>query len=110
MAASTGSNMSHPVTEQEAARSILVQGLPLLDQELTESSIVQASANSDTVIYATQSIQGTHLISRHLMQQSRREGAHWSSLGDILLLNDNDQHSLSIATHECQLVVPLLHL
>lgn len=56
MAASTGSNMSHPVTEQEAARSILVQGLPLLDQELTESSIVQASANSDTVIYATQSI------------------------------------------------------
>lgn len=37
--------MSHPVTEQEAVRSILVQGLPLLDQELTESSVVQASVN-----------------------------------------------------------------
>eukprot|EP00752_Nemacystus_decipiens_P003911 g3586.t1 len=36
-----GGDLEHPVTEQEAVRSVLVQGLPLLDQELTESSIVQ---------------------------------------------------------------------
>ena len=44
MVASTADKLSHPVTEKEAMRSILVQGLPLLDQELTESSIVQVSA------------------------------------------------------------------
>lgn len=41
MKASQGSALEHPVTEVEAVRSVLVQGLPLLDQELTESSIVQ---------------------------------------------------------------------
>ncbi|CAM9671753.1 unnamed protein product [Scytosiphon promiscuus] len=41
MTPTKGSDLDHPVTEQEAVRSILVQGLPLLDQELTESSIVQ---------------------------------------------------------------------
>lgn len=41
MTASQGGALAHPVTEVEAVRSILVQGLPLLDQELTESSIVQ---------------------------------------------------------------------
>lgn len=41
MKTSEGSAVAHPVTELEAVRSILVQGLPLLDQELTESSIVQ---------------------------------------------------------------------
>lgn len=41
MTPTKGSDLDHPVTEQEATRSILVQGLPLLDQELTESSIVQ---------------------------------------------------------------------
>lgn len=41
MKSSKGDALDHPVTEIEAVRSILVQGLPLLDQELTESSIVQ---------------------------------------------------------------------
>lgn len=41
MTGSKGDDLEHPVTEQEAVRSVLVQGLPLLDQELTESSIVQ---------------------------------------------------------------------
>ncbi|CAM9679697.1 unnamed protein product, partial [Hapterophycus canaliculatus] len=41
MTPTKGSDLDHPVTEQEAVRSILVQGLPLLDQELTETSIVQ---------------------------------------------------------------------
>lgn len=41
MKPSKGDDLEHPVTELEAVRSILVQGLPLLDQELTESSIVQ---------------------------------------------------------------------
>ncbi|CAM9262694.1 unnamed protein product [Laminaria digitata] len=41
MKPSKGDSMSHPVTELEAPRAVLVQGLPLLDQELTESSIVQ---------------------------------------------------------------------
>lgn len=41
MKSSKGDALDHPVTELEAVRSILVQGLPLLDQELTESSIVQ---------------------------------------------------------------------
>lgn len=43
MKASKGDALEHPVTELEAVRSILVQDIPLLDQELTESSIVQAS-------------------------------------------------------------------
>ncbi|CAM9589004.1 unnamed protein product [Ectocarpus sp. 8 AP-2014] len=41
MKPSKGEDLEHPVTDLEAVRSILVQGLPLLDQELTESSIVQ---------------------------------------------------------------------
>lgn len=41
MKPSKGDEMSHPITELEASRAVLVQGLPLLDQELTESSIVQ---------------------------------------------------------------------
>ncbi|CAM9602990.1 unnamed protein product [Ectocarpus fasciculatus] len=41
MKPSKGDDLEHPVTDLEAVRSILVQGLPLLDQELTESSIVQ---------------------------------------------------------------------
>lgn len=41
MKPSKGDAMSHPITELEASRAVLVQGLPLLDQELTESSIVQ---------------------------------------------------------------------
>lgn len=44
MKPSKGDDLEHPVTELEAVRSILVQGLPLLDQELTESSIVQVNA------------------------------------------------------------------
>lgn len=41
MTPAKGGDLQHPVTDVEAVRSILVQGLPLLDQELTESSIVQ---------------------------------------------------------------------
>lgn len=41
MKATKGDALEHPVTETEAVRSILVQEIPLLDQELTESSIVQ---------------------------------------------------------------------
>lgn len=43
MKANKGDALEHPVTEVEAIRSILVQEIPLLDQELTESSIVQVS-------------------------------------------------------------------
>ena len=43
MKPSKGDSMPHPITEHEASRAVLVQGLPLLDQELTESSIVQVS-------------------------------------------------------------------
>lgn len=46
MTGSKGDDLEHPVTEQEAVRSVLVQGLPLLDQELTESSIVQVCPSS----------------------------------------------------------------
>lgn len=46
MKTTKGEDLEHPVTDLEAVRSILVQGLPLLDQELTESSIVQVGRDS----------------------------------------------------------------
>lgn len=54
MKPSQGDAMSHPITELEASRAVLVQGLPLLDQELTESSIVQVSYSPLTTNHAGQ--------------------------------------------------------
>lgn len=63
MLPSKGDDLEHPVTEQEAVRSVLVQGLPLLDQELTESSIVQVH-----IVHGVHTYADVHL--------GRRDGAH----------------------------------
>lgn len=61
MKASRGNALEHPVTEQEAVRSVLVQGLPMLDQELTESSIVQARRSNRLLM---SSLRSPSLVSR----------------------------------------------
>lgn len=91
--------MSHPVTEQEAARSILVQGLPLLDQELTESSIVQASANEAILSHS----------------RSNRSQDIWCFEAEgkeltIRLLETYCWSMMMINPIECQLVVPIYAL
>lgn len=63
MQSSSGDAVDHPVTELEAVRSILVQGLPLLDQELTESSIVQVSLTLHTTLLQRQVFAGVFVHS-----------------------------------------------
>lgn len=68
MIPSKGDDLEHPVTEQEAVRSVLVQGLPLLDQELTESSIVQVCGrDACTLIILSVSL----ILILHLLVQRR---------------------------------------